>query len=131
MVKRRGFLGLMAGAAAAAPTMAQEAAGQIASGGLSGGLVSAGNTGFGQAVLAGASDQWARDELAQLLGKTAAQIAREKRQITVSHFDGDIAAMRSLAWHAKVAMQQEREYERSHSGRRDWLQSVIDSALSH
>ena len=114
-MKRRGFLGFAAGALVSGPALAREAAAQTVLSG--GGMLSAGmnymsgveaKTGFGPS-----EDDWAQRQLANLLGKTAAEIAREKRRLTVHVLDGDIAGMRSLAWHAKIAMQQDRDYERS------------------
>lgn len=116
-MKRRGFLGFAAGAAVSGPAYARAAASQMVLSSGSGSILGTGMNYVGgkEGIDVGgyAEDDWAQRQLVNLLGKTAAEIAREKRRLTVHVLDGDIAGMRSLAWHAKIAMQQDRDYERS------------------
>lgn len=119
MVGRRGFFGLAAGAVAAAPMLTRETVGNVLGGAVQGG-------GFANTLIGGLSRiERARVDLASMLGKTAAQIAREKAMMSVHAIDGDIEAMHSLAWHAKVRMQRDREYEREQGRHRGYLEDVI------
>lgn len=136
-MNRRGLLGFLAGGAVAGPAMVKEAVGaaarmSVAGEGMSLGALVGGGFGQGPAgMLSGGSpSDWAKEALGRLIGKTAADIAREKLEMHVHTLDGDIASMRSLAWHAKIAMQKDRDYERNHHSERRMLERVILEALN-
>jgi hypothetical protein len=136
-VKRRGFLGFLAGGAVAAPAMAQHAVNSIGQASI-GIPIDAGVLGFAsQAAGSGYSNvkeaydtfspqDHARASLLKLVGKSAELIAYEKRQQSVYQVDADIAAMRSLAMHAKVRMQRERNWQAQQNSQKDYLSRVID-----
>lgn len=130
-MKRRGFLGLLGGAAVAGPGMAKEAIGLSAtklpdvSGG--GAPFYVNNTDFG-----GFTGDWgkpnkdsATEYLARLMGKTADIIAKEKAAMYIDALDPDIAEMRSIRLHAKIRMQRNRQWQRMHDMDKDHLTNII------
>ena len=133
-MKRRGFLGFLAGGAVAAPALAQQAVnsiGQVSIGvpvdvgsNYVSGALHAGKGLFDPGPNRSPVDQ-ARHQLTKLAGRSAARIAWEKQQIGVHVLDADIASMRSLAMHAKIRMQRERQWQRSQQERKSYLERVI------
>lgn len=114
-MRRRAFFGFMGGAAVAGPAAVKSAA-EMGLGDLS---VSVGN--FGNSVagssIAGAdpadSKTCAQRGLSRLLGKSAVQIAREKRDTYVHAFDADVAALRSVTIGNKIRLQKRLNYDRN------------------
>lgn len=135
-MRRRGFLGSVVGAAVAGPAMAKQA---IASGleGLSmgqtglGGLASAGSYGLNQAFQSPGDDplEWPKRELAEFLGRSAADLARERLETPVGQIDPDLACMQSIALQAKVRIQRDRNFERNRKQQRNWLERQIQNAI--
>ena len=134
-MKRRGFFGLMGGAVVAGPSIAKTA---IASG--FEGLSIGGTAGLGQLANAGfATDaipfgdvddtDWATQELANFLGRSAADRARERLETHVDRLDPDIACMQSIALQAKIRMQRDRNFERNQAQHRGWLERQVQSAI--
>ena len=111
-MKRRAFLGFLGGAAVSGPTVAK-AAGEMGLADLS--LPNA----IGEAVLPSAygyatqpdNKGWAKDALKRLVGRSAQQIAREKRDTYVQALDSDTACLRSVAIGAKIRRQKRLNYE--------------------
>lgn len=127
-MKRRGFLGFLGGAAVAGPSMAKQAVSaglnDLSLGGAAGSL-SSGNW-AGYSVVSGSGpNQWASNEMAKLLGRTAAQHAFHKRQISIHALDPDLAGYRSFALHEKIRLQREREYRRSLESSRSIFEAHI------
>lgn len=134
-MKRRGFLGVLAGGAVAGPAMVKEAAAKVAEDMALGkaGMLSQGVFGVpGSQVTSGAVgsviDQVTRGRsmLAKLGKMTAADRARAKAGQTIYAFDPDIASYRSIALHAKLDWQRERQLERIINDRRAWWQRLAD-----
>ena len=139
-MRRRGFLGSIVGAAVAGPSMAKQA---IASGieGLSLGS-GMGDVGFaGQAVYEGFGPSeakqdpnydpthWPKQELANFLGKSAADLHRERLETHVGQIDPDLACMRSISLQAKIRMQRDRTFERNRAQQRGWLERQLQDAM--
>ncbi len=130
-MKRRGFLGFLAGGAVAGPGMAKQAAAATLAdlnvAALAGGIAGedsyyGGSTG---AIKSGRSSSgWAKVELAKLLTRTSEQHAHFKRRLRVHTLDPDLASYRSIALHQKIAMQRERNYARN-------LRDEIDNLQAH
>lgn len=139
-MKRRGFLGTMVGAAVAGPSMAKQA---IASGveelslGGFGGMDAI--KGYGYASAAGIATtgsgenydptEWARRELADFLGRSASELARQRIETHVDRLDPDIACMQSIALQAKIRMQRDRTFERNLSQQRGWLERQLQDQI--
>jgi hypothetical protein len=68
---------------------------------------------------------WALSRLAKLGVRTAAQHAFHMRRQNVHVLDPDLAGNRSMALHAKIRLQREREYWRSINGERGYLEAQI------
>lgn len=139
-MKRRGFLGLLGGAAVAGPGMAREAIGMAATqiGGVNGGVGGLVANYGAQATtgmnytggLAEPSRNWAAEQLSKLIGKTAAEIAKEKAGIYVHSLDPDLAEMRSIRLHAKMRIQREREWQRMYDREKGHLERMVAEFLS-
>jgi hypothetical protein len=133
-MKRRGFFGVMAGAAVAGPGMAKEAINQISldSLNLSGGGVLGQTLGTGgyakQAGVFGAVDEvsQAQGMVKRLVGMTAAQRAAHKRRFHVGQLDPDIASYRSIALHAKIDWQRERNLDAAINERKTMWQRLAE-----
>lgn len=125
-MKRRGFLGFLAGGAVAAPGMAKQAVASsmadLSLEGISGSVVGDGS--FGPVAVIGQSD-WAAKSLAQIVGRTAQQHEYFKRRTRVDRLDPDLATYRSLALHAKIAMQRDRDYQRHLESERGYFEAVV------
>jgi len=128
-MKRRGFLGFLAGGAVAGPGMAKQAAAATLAdlnvAALAGGIPGE-DQGYGAPFpMPGDQSGWAQMQLAKLLSRTAEQHAHFKRRQRVHTLDPDIASYRSIALHQKIAMQRERDYARNLRDERDNLQAHI------
>lgn len=127
-MKRRAFFGLLGGAVVAGPQAAKSAA-QMTLADVR--LTSAGmgvpGSGYGSSIAATtvSNGSWASDALKRLIGKTAAQVDMEKRRQYVDALDPQIASLRSVALHRKVAMQRDVSYARSQDGEKGYLEGVI------
>lgn len=111
-MKRRAFLGFLGGAAVSGPTVAKAAASDISS--LSIPSIGAPNSPMSGGVwdVPSSDNSWAKQSLKRFLGKTAEQIAYEKRDIHVSSLDPNIACLRSVALGRKIEMTRTIAYER-------------------
>lgn len=136
-MKRRSFFGVMGGAAVAGPAMAKEAVGRLSTGmeGLSlgngAGLVGEASGYATQAntfLIPSAVDEAvnAKAILGKLVGITAAQRAKVKRETYVSILDPDLASYRSLSLSAKIDMQKERMVASRISERKTFWQRIAD-----
>lgn len=68
--------------------------------------------GYTQAGLSPTDNKsWAKMQLARLLGKTAAQVAREKRDTQIYALDPDLACLRSVNLATKIRRQKRLNYE--------------------
>ena len=125
-MKRRGFLSFMGGAAVAGPSMAKQAAMSLVDLQLPVAASSLADSNFGASVQStfGMGDHWSI-ALAKHLAKSPERKAWEKAHHQVSALDPDIAAMRSIALHAKIRMQRDRDYERQENRQRDWLEHAV------
>jgi hypothetical protein len=140
-MKRRGVLGFLGGAAVAGPSMAQQA---IASGleGLQIGTFSGLEKGIGGAAYASGLASsgpfedanydpagWAKRDLAEFLGRSAADLARERLDTGVDRLDPDLACMQSIALQAKLRIQRDRNFERNRAQHRNWLEREIQNVM--
>lgn len=137
-MKRRGFLGTMVGAVAAGPSMAKQA---VASGieglSLGGSLMNFGGVSYASGLASDAimqdanydPSEWARNELADFLGRSASELARQRIETHVDRLDPDIACMQSIALQAKIRMQRDRTFERNQSQQRGWLERQLQDAI--
>ncbi len=131
-MKRRAFLGFLGGAAASGPSVAKAAAemtvadlalGPAFDGGMPGGV--------GANLSYPTPDrEWASEQLKRLLGKTAVQIAKEKRDYHVSFIDTNTAALRSMSLGAKLRMTREAQYERQVHREQEQWEGVISGLWS-
>lgn len=109
-MKRRAFLGFLGGAAASGPAMAKAASEMTITDLSVSPYISGGEVPY--ASVASKDDKiWAKSRLAHLLGKSAEQIAREKRDYCISSLDPDTASLRSVSLGGKIRMQKARSYE--------------------
>ena len=126
-MKRRRFLGFLAGGAIAGPGMVKSAAAQtmadlnLGALGLSAGAGMAPGP-VGNVV--GGSD-WATRGLAELLGRTALEHAKAKREVWLQGLDADIAALGSVSLATKIRMQRERTYSAHLESQRNYFERAI------
>lgn len=146
-MKRRGFLGFLGGAAVAGPSMAKEAVLGLESlqiGGGSMGLVNqaiSGGYGYATDAIPMGGDEsptsphdpshWAQRELQNFLGRTAEELAEQKRSIRVQALDPDIGALRSFSLDAKVRMQRDRIFEAEQQQTKSYLQRQLNDCIKH
>jgi len=132
-MKRRGFLGFLAGGAVAGPSMAKQAVAGLADLALPGAGISGGYAGetagwkinstgspFSEAV-----SDWRLDRIAKLGLRTAAQHAFHKSRTSVHALDADLASYRSFSLGTKIRIQQDRNYWKEFHGERSWLEAQI------
>lgn len=128
-MKRRGFLGLLGGAAVAGPGMAKQAVaaglGDLMLPGVGSGALAFGMGAPPMAASQSAGGNWAVGRLSKLVLRTAAQHEFHMKRQYVSSLDPDLAVNRSMALHMKVRLQREREYWRNIEGERGWLEAQI------
>lgn len=130
-MKRRLFLKGLVGGAVAAPVAAKQAmdaavADLSIGNGL--GLTNAATTGSASLgrIAEGSNTGWAVDGLKKLAGRTVADHVKAKRGQFVSALDPNVASLRSVALHKKIAMTRDIAYEASLRNEKDYLQDVID-----
>lgn len=134
-MKRRGFLGLLGGAVVTGPSMAKEAVAQtMADLSVPGVGIPYGMGELSQSITTATSSfdkrSHLQDQLAKLLGKTAADKLREKRQTGVNMLDPDLASMRSFSLSARMRIQQDRNYERMIEQERGWIERRLADLIS-
>ena len=129
-MKRRGFLGFAAGAAVAGPGMAKQAIEKAAieladlqiPGNYPGAPIGlALQSGIGSTI---DSAVRAQDILAQIAGMTPFLRAKYKGRTPVNALDPDIASYRSIALHAKIDWQKERNLDSILRERKGWWEKV-------
>jgi hypothetical protein len=130
-MKRRSFLKGLVGGAVAAPVAAKQAMdAAVADLSLSNGvgLTNAANLGSASngRIEGGSNAGWAFDGLKKLAGRTVADHVKAKRGQYISALDPNVASLRSVALHKKIAMTRDIVYEASLRNEKDYLQSVID-----
>lgn len=127
-MKRRAFLGFLGGAAAAGPSVAKQAASNLSLADLAVPYMGVeGNSLVGEATkMGGGPKEWAKQSLAQLVGKSAERIAIERRRHGIGGLDPEIASLRSVALHHKIEMSRSIAYERNQRNEKSWLQAQID-----
>lgn len=137
-MKRRGFLGLLGGAAVAGPSMAKQAVASMAELSLPSGLAINGGLStvasqlaYPTAPLKAWSPASEAADLGQMLIDLMGRKDHEQRAAKqyINGLDPDLAVNRSMALHAKMAIQRRREYWRSVETERSWLQQRIDQLL--
>lgn len=102
-MKRRAFLGFLGGAAVSGPTVAKAAAADMSSLALIPGAGDMPDQPMGYASASG-SNSLAKEALKRFLGKTAEQIAYEKRHYHVAMLDPNVGSLRSVALRHKIEM---------------------------
>lgn len=129
MSTRRGFLKLFGGGAAAAATAGPGALARAAAKPLGLDALELGASAMvahpppaGPAIFD--QPQYAL-RLAKLMGRTAEQHAFHKRRTDVYRLDPDLAGYHSLALHAKIALQRERNYARELDENKGWLEAAL------
>lgn len=145
-MKRRGFFGLMAGAAAAGPSMAKQAV-TVAGNAMSLDSIKLGGVGIQAAgdyydggPVATQSDydhaQYLKGELSKLLDPFSEESRRMVENVEVYQLDPDIASLRSLSLQTKVRMQRDVNIVRNRENRirslkRNIADYVKQRALGH
>lgn len=121
-MKRRAFLGFLGGAAVSGPTVAKAAAADMTSLALP-----AVGSSFPPAVggLASSDNSWAKNALKRLIGKTAEQIAYEKRDLHIGMLDPNVACLRSVALRHKIEMSRDITYVRRERLQETYLRGHI------
>lgn len=118
MIKRRGFLGLIGGAAVAGPSMAKQA---VASVGLDSMALTALPHDFGPVGGYGSTAavgqeydhaRWLKDQIRSITGISEEERRERIASQHVSMLDPDLAANRSFSLSFKVQTQKRRNYER-------------------
>ena len=130
-MKRRAFLGFLGGAAVAGPSVAKTAA-QMTVADLSVGSHGA-QFASGYAVTGGnpsSQSSWAKEALKKMAGKSAQQIAYERRKYQIGHLDSGVASLRSVALRHKIQMTKNIAYERDQDMEKTWLQGQIKGWFS-
>ena len=99
-----------------------------------GGIVSAGSYGLDAAIPFAKDAEydpvaWAKRDLAEFMGKSAADLLRERLETSVDRLDPDLACMQSLALQAKLRIQRDRNFERIRQGQRNWFERRVQDAL--
>ncbi len=137
-MKRRGFFAFAGGAAVAGPGMVKEAAAKAAQEMALGGRMLAGGSnivgsagapiGYAQASASGLIDRvlHGNNMLAKIVGMTAAQRAKFKRDQPIYAIDPDIAGYRSISLSAKLDWQRERQLERAINERKSIWQRMAE-----
>lgn len=135
-MKRRNFLGFMVGAAASGPSIAKSAS-QLSMADLNYAGISLGGGG-GSGELAKApcpSDvyydekSWAKKALSGLLGKTAKEIEKGRRETYVGGLEPDVAVLRSMTLTSKIRLQRKIYYDRQRMFEEERLRDMIANKM--
>lgn len=125
-LKRRGFLGVLGGAAVSGPAMAKQAVAQAAAGldglSLTGLGTTAGYVSVGDAVINTQTGNyggveydhgnWLLEQLSKLTGLSDEDKAERMDRVYVQNLDPDLAVNRSYSLSAKLQIQKKRNYDR-------------------
>jgi hypothetical protein len=120
-MKRRGFLGFLGGAAVAGPSMAKQAVAGVEAMALPSLAVDAPTASWGGSLagipINGGDNHgdWLKEQIAEVIGITAAERQERIAGMHVSHLDPDLALNRSMALWVKIREQKRRNYEREHT----------------
>ena len=71
-----------------------------------------------------------RTGLAKLLGRSAEDLARERRSMSANWLDPDLAAMQSLSLDYRLKKQRDRNFQRQQEEQRGWIESRIADLLN-
>ncbi len=129
-MKRRAFLGFLGGAAASGPALAKSAA-SASLADLSIPNALSGGVGFVSNATASMMDDtgWAKDRLTHILGKTATQIAFERRRHHIGALDPNIGALRSVSLQSKIEWSRSLSYDRNAREEKSYFQAVVEGWL--
>ena len=131
-MKRRGFLGFLAGGAVAGPSMVKQAAtATMTDMSLPG--IAINGMGAMASIPSGAypgdyQEDWV-GRMAKVALRSKAEHQERQRQQYISGLDPDLVTYRSFALHAKIAVQKKRDYWRSIENEKSWLQRRIDGIM--
>lgn len=131
-MRRRGFFGLMAGAAAAGPSMVKRVVAsttadlRIPGVGLQ--TIYDGMSSGGPVGMQTDGGSWAVKEPLKLTTMGAEALAKKRRATGVDMLDPDLAVMRSLSLTAKMSIQRDRNFERQFENEKHWLRRQIEEA---
>lgn len=144
-MKRRGFFGLMGGAAVAGPSMVKAAAAQGMEAmniGNSMGLVGTGANAFygGEEAFSDAGiapdemspldpRHWVQRQLSDFLNQSAEEVLAQRLGTSVQTLDPDLAVSRSFSLAAKMRIQRDRNFERNRTEHKNYLLRDIKSAV--
>lgn len=134
-MKRRGFLGFIGGAAVAGPGMARAAVTPVAEslsipgvgmsavyGGMPSGPIEESDV-VGEVVRL-------RARLARYIGRSAEELARERKTVSAHTLDPDLAAMRSMSLDYRMRMQRERNFALIRAQETGWIEQRIHDLLN-
>lgn len=124
-MKRRAFFGFLGGAAVSGPAVAKAAASDMSSLALDAATSYGGDAPVGGLSSSGSDKSWVKDQLKRFLGKSAAQIAYEKRETHVSRLDPNVACLRSVALGHKIEMTRNIHYERRERSHEAYLRGHL------
>ena len=135
-MKRRGFLSFLGGAAVAGPSMARAAVTPVAESlsvpgvGLPSGYYGGGMPSMDEGEDIAREVTRLRTGLAKLLGRSAEDLARERRSMSANWLDPDLAAMQSLSLDYRLKKQRDRNFQRQQEEQRGWIESRIADLLN-
>lgn len=127
MMKRRGFLGFLAGGAVAGPGLAKQAVAEsigdlgIQSAGI---LATDPSRYYSGPVPSSAPPNWIA-RLLKLNTRSQLEHAFHRKRTEVYALDPDLHSYRSFAMHAKISLQRERNYIRGLENDRSWIEGAI------
>ena len=126
MSTRRGFLKMLGIGAAAAP-MAPAAVGDLTLSGVNvagmGGLHFGGEAVQNPATSLGYSQGWVQRKVAELMSPSAK--AERWQNTNVFSLDPDLHALRSMSLGSKIAIQRQRNFERSEASARSYVERLL------
>jgi hypothetical protein len=124
-MKRRGFLGFLAGGSVAGPGMVKQAASAtLADMSLQG--LTTGGMGMQVPEIVDDSYNDYPTRIAKLALRSQAEHRERQRQQYVGRLDPDLATFRSFALHTKIRVQKRRDYWRGIENEKSWLQRRIE-----
>lgn len=126
---RRGFLGMLGIGAVAGPSITKEVDMQRA---MNVPFGSFGNPAPEPAEMSWAAAKtpvdrvvWAKDALKGILGKTKAQMDRERINTTVYQYEANVASLRSVSMTARIRMSRDAHFNRNLRKEKDHLEGII------